>query len=67
MCFYVNLTFPMCSSDIIYITTTGSTMHFEYICEAVTHGIMQLQLSSGHPVIFGVLTCLTNDQVFVIQ
>jgi 6,7-dimethyl-8-ribityllumazine synthase len=40
----------------------GSTMHFEYICDAVSHGLMKLQMDSGVPVIFGVLTCLTDDQ-----
>jgi 6,7-dimethyl-8-ribityllumazine synthase len=40
----------------------GSTMHFEYICDAVSHGLMRVQLDSGTPVIFGVLTCLTEDQ-----
>ena len=40
----------------------GETMHFEYIAEAVSHGIMKVQLDSGVPVVFGVLTCLTEDQ-----
>ena len=40
----------------------GSTMHFEYICDAVTHGLMKVQLETGTPVIFGVLTALTDDQ-----
>ncbi|WWC91267.1 6,7-dimethyl-8-ribityllumazine synthase [Kwoniella dendrophila CBS 6074] len=40
----------------------GSTMHFEYICDAVTHGLMKIQLETGTPVIFGVLTALTDDQ-----
>jgi 6,7-dimethyl-8-ribityllumazine synthase len=41
----------------------GETMHFEYICEAVSHGIMDLNLRpEGIPVIFGVLTCLTDLQ-----
>ncbi|OCF35515.1 6,7-dimethyl-8-ribityllumazine synthase [Kwoniella heveanensis BCC8398] len=40
----------------------GSTMHFEYICEAVTQGLMRVQLDSGTPVVFGVLTALTDDQ-----
>jgi 6,7-dimethyl-8-ribityllumazine synthase len=37
-------------------------MHFEYICDAVSHGLMKVQLDTGTPVIFGVLTCLTDDQ-----
>ena len=40
----------------------GDTMHFEYIAEAVTQGIMQLNLETGVPVLFGVLTCLTEEQ-----
>jgi 6,7-dimethyl-8-ribityllumazine synthase len=37
-------------------------MHFEYICDAVTHGLMRVQLDTGVPVIFGVLTALNDDQ-----
>ncbi|KAJ0410461.1 hypothetical protein P43SY_002793 [Pythium insidiosum] len=40
----------------------GGTMHFEYICEAVTQGIMRVQLDTGVPVLFGVLTVLTEEQ-----
>ena len=34
----------------------GDTPHFEYICQAVTNGILQLNLTLPVPVIFGVLT-----------
>lgn len=37
-------------------------MHFEYICDAVSQGLMRVGLDTGVPVIFGVLTCLTEDQ-----
>ncbi|MBD3311460.1 MAG: 6,7-dimethyl-8-ribityllumazine synthase [Candidatus Magasanikbacteria bacterium] len=40
----------------------GETMHFEYIAEAVTQGITRLNLETDIPVIFGVLTCLTEEQ-----
>jgi 6,7-dimethyl-8-ribityllumazine synthase len=40
----------------------GETMHFEYIADAVTHGLMRVQLDTGVPVIFGVLTVLNDDQ-----
>lgn len=40
----------------------GDTMHFEYICEAVSQGIMRVQLDTGVPVLFGVLTVLTEQQ-----
>lgn len=37
-------------------------MHFEYIADAVSHGLMRVQLDSGVPVIFGLLTVLTEEQ-----
>lgn len=37
-------------------------MHFEYICDSVSHALMRLQMDTGVPVIFGVLTALTEDQ-----
>jgi 6,7-dimethyl-8-ribityllumazine synthase len=40
----------------------GSTMHFEYISEAVCQGIMRLNNTTNVPVIFGVLECLTELQ-----
>ncbi|KAI0807776.1 dimethylribityllumazine synthase [Fomes fomentarius] len=46
----------------IGVLIKGSTMHFEYICESVSHALMRVQLDSGIPVIFGVLTALTDDQ-----
>lgn len=43
----------------------GSTMHFEYICEAVSTQLMQLQFQLDKPVIFGLLTCLTEEQALL--
>jgi 6,7-dimethyl-8-ribityllumazine synthase len=40
----------------------GSTMHFEYIADAVSHGLMKVGLDHGIPVVFGVLTCLSEEQ-----
>lgn len=37
-------------------------MHFEYIADAVSHGLMRVQLDTGVPVIFGVLTVLNDEQ-----
>lgn len=34
----------------------GNTPHFDYICKAVTEGVVQLNLSLPVPTIFGVLT-----------
>lgn len=43
----------------------GETMHFEYISSAVSQGLMQAQLATGIPVIYGVLNCLTLEQAAV--
>jgi len=40
----------------------GETMHFEYINEAVTQGVMRLNLDYKIPVIYGILSCLDEDQ-----
>jgi 6,7-dimethyl-8-ribityllumazine synthase len=34
----------------------GGTPHFEYVCQAATDGLMRVQLDSGKPVGFGLLT-----------
>ena len=41
----------------------GDTMHFEYICDAVSKGIMNVGMQTNLPVVFGVLTCLDEAQV----
>ncbi|GAM89197.1 hypothetical protein ANO11243_072340 [Dothideomycetidae sp. 11243] len=46
----------------IGVLIKGSTMHFEYIADAVSHGLMKVQLDKDVPVIFGVLTLLTEEQ-----
>jgi 6,7-dimethyl-8-ribityllumazine synthase len=38
----------------------GETRHFDYICEGVTQGTMDLNLKYNKPFVFGVLT--TNNQ-----
>ena len=40
----------------------GDTPHFEYVCQSVTHGISQLNLTLPIPVIFGVLTVNNDEQ-----
>ncbi len=40
----------------------GETRHFEFICEAVANGLINLQLKYSSPVIFGVLTTDTFEQ-----
>jgi 6,7-dimethyl-8-ribityllumazine synthase len=43
----------------------GDTMHFEYIAEAAAHGIMNVSVTTGVPVAFGVLTATTEQQAIV--
>lgn len=40
----------------------GGTPHFEYVCAAVTDGLTRVQLDTGKPVGFGVLTTDTEQQ-----
>ena len=40
----------------------GETPHFDYICQAVAHGITELNIQTGKPIIFGVLTTLNKQQ-----
>lgn len=40
----------------------GDTRHFDFICNAVSDGIMSLNLKYNKPVIFGVLTTDTLEQ-----
>jgi 6,7-dimethyl-8-ribityllumazine synthase len=40
----------------------GGTPHFDYVCHAVTEGILQLNLSLPVPTIFGVLTVDNEEQ-----
>jgi 6,7-dimethyl-8-ribityllumazine synthase len=40
----------------------GDTPHFDYVCKAVTDGVMQLNLQLPVPTIFGVLTVDNQQQ-----
>ena len=40
----------------------GETPHFEFICQGVTYGITELNISLGKPVIFAVLTTNSLEQ-----
>jgi 6,7-dimethyl-8-ribityllumazine synthase len=46
----------------IGVLIKGETMHFEYIAESVSHGLMRVQLDTGVPLIFGLLTVLDEEQ-----
>jgi 6,7-dimethyl-8-ribityllumazine synthase len=40
----------------------GETSHYDFVCAEAARGIMQVQLDTGVPCAFGVLTCETMDQ-----
>jgi 6,7-dimethyl-8-ribityllumazine synthase len=42
----------------------GDTRHFEFICQAVSQGITDLNIRYNSPFIFGVLTTNTKQQAF---
>ncbi|KAF4534809.1 hypothetical protein BFW01_g139 [Lasiodiplodia theobromae] len=55
-------TAPFDAIIAIGVLIKGETMHFEYIADAVSHGLMRVQLDANVPVIFGLLTVLTEEQ-----
>jgi len=40
----------------------GGTVHFEYIASELTKGIAQINIQTGVPTIYGVITCDTIEQ-----
>jgi 6,7-dimethyl-8-ribityllumazine synthase len=53
---------PFDAAIAIGVLIKGETMHFEYISESVSHGLMRVGLDTGVPVIFGLLTVLKENQ-----
>lgn len=47
------------------VVIRGDTPHFDYVCNEASRGIMDLNIVYDVPVIFGVLTCNTEEQVKV--
>ena len=44
------------------VVIRGSTPHFEYVCNAATDGLTRVQLDTGVPIGFGLLTVDTEQQ-----
>ena len=42
---------------VVGLVLKGETPHFDYICQGVTQGVMDVSLSRSKPVGFGVLMC----------
>lgn len=49
---YKNVDAVICLGCVI----EGETRHFDYVCQGVTQGVMDLNINTNTPVIFGVLT-----------
>ncbi|MFA5917982.1 MAG: 6,7-dimethyl-8-ribityllumazine synthase [Candidatus Nanopelagicaceae bacterium] len=47
---------------VLGLVLRGETPHFDFVCEGVTHGIMNLTLKSKKAIGFGVLMCDTLEQ-----
>ncbi|MBS1679089.1 MAG: 6,7-dimethyl-8-ribityllumazine synthase [Actinobacteria bacterium] len=44
------------------VVIRGETAHFDYVCAEAARGIQDVQLTTGVPCAFGVITCDTMDQ-----
>jgi 6,7-dimethyl-8-ribityllumazine synthase len=44
------------------VVIRGETDHYDYVCSEAARGIMDVQLASGVPCAFGVITCNTREQ-----
>tara|TARA_B100001113_G_scaffold10420_1_gene8216 strand:+ start:78 stop:479 length:402 start_codon:yes stop_codon:yes gene_type:complete len=42
----------------------GETDHYDYICQAVSIGVMNVSIESNIPILFGVLTCQNSQLAF---
>lgn len=47
---------------VVGLVLRGETPHFDYVCQGVTSGIMDVSLSRSKPIGFGVLMCDTIEQ-----
>jgi len=47
---------------VLGVVLRGETPHFDYVCQGVTQGIMNVSLARGKPIGFGVLTVDTVIQ-----
>lgn len=47
----------------LWVVIRGATPHFDYVCGESSRAIMDLTLAYDTPIIFGILTCNTVEQV----
>ena len=44
------------------VVIRGETSHYDFVCAEAARGIQDVQLATGVPCAFGVITCETRDQ-----
>ena len=44
------------------VVIRGETDHYDYVCAEAARGVQQVQLDTGVPCAFGVITCATMEQ-----
>jgi 6,7-dimethyl-8-ribityllumazine synthase len=44
------------------VVIRGETDHYDYVCAETARGIQRVQLDTGVPCVFGVITCDTREQ-----
>jgi 6,7-dimethyl-8-ribityllumazine synthase len=47
---------------VVGLVLRGETPHFDYVCQGVTQGVMDVQLKFSKPIGFGVLMCDSIEQ-----
>ena len=47
---------------VLGVVVRGETPHFDYVCQGVTNGVIQVSLSRSKPIGFGVLTVDNVEQ-----
>lgn len=47
---------------VVGLVLRGETPHFDYVCQGVTQGVMDVQLKFSRPIGFGVLMCENLEQ-----
>ena len=47
---------------VVGLVLQGETPHFDYVCQGLTQGVMDVQLKWSKPIGFGVLMCNTLEQ-----
>jgi len=48
---------------VIWTVIRGGTSHYQHVCDWVTHWIINLQIKTWKPIVFGVLTCDNEQQI----